>query len=338
MKSFVKNFIILFFFTLSAQADLIVWQPTDFSQSFLIYKKPHETPQGAIQRFLEGNQNNTEISTFSRELKFTDSDKIQNYVHPQERTLVMANKPDDHTKEAPRLRVALERFNSEGVRTLTLPVGASLSLDPESRNRFLKEISRQFGLLVALGGDDVHPQHYQEKISWARNLKPERDALEIEIVRGYYQHSNGQILGICRGLQLTSVALGYKLNQDLIEDLKSKLPHNNGAFHDIVFEKTQNGLLRQAYPELRQISVNSYHHQSVQIQSLTKEGPLEIAARSQDGVIEALESRDGRILLLQFHPEISDFYHRGGQNLFRMIKNWPTQVPTCKQAIRKSAG
>jgi len=50
----------------------------------------------------------------------------------------------------------------------------------------------------------------------------------------------------------------------------------------------------------RALLVNSLHHQAV-------EEPAEdfkVTARSQDGIIEALEAKDGRFALaLQFHPE-----------------------------------
>jgi putative glutamine amidotransferase len=49
--------------------------------------------------------------------------------------------------------------------------------------------------------------------------------------------------------------------------------------------------------------VNSYHHQAV---IFREGGPLEIAARSADGVTEATEFKNGRGLLLQFHPELMD--------------------------------
>jgi putative glutamine amidotransferase len=50
----------------------------------------------------------------------------------------------------------------------------------------------------------------------------------------------------------------------------------------------------------RRMRVNSFHHQAVDRPALV----LEVTGRSADGVVEALEAKDGRFALaLQFHPE-----------------------------------
>ena len=58
--------------------------------------------------------------------------------------------------------------------------------------------------------------------------------------------------------------------------------------------------------------MNSYH-----IQSVVDVAPhLRIAARSEDGIIEALESEDGSVIGVQFHPELMG---EDGAGLFRHL-------------------
>jgi putative glutamine amidotransferase len=330
------KFTFVFFLILnSAFAELIVWQPEGQIQNWLLYKAPNESPSESVQKFLIANQNHAELSLFTKKLKLSQNDKIRTVSH-SESTLLIANSHSDHSVEAKRLREVISRFQDMKMSTLAIPVGALQRLNEIHRKQFLNEINLQFQLLVALGGDDVHPEHYSEKITWAKQLKTQRDALEIELIQNYFKNSTGRILGFCRGLQITSVALGYKLNQDLIRDLHTELPHNDGAFHSIKILPTKMGLVSQIFSLQNSIEVNSYHHQSVRLDSVLQDGYLQVAAQSSDGVIEALEGRDGRVLLFQFHPEMSDLYDRLGHQVFEYFKRVQKSLKSpslCRKAM-----
>ncbi|MFN9067094.1 MAG: hypothetical protein ACK5V3_07690, partial [Bdellovibrionales bacterium] len=182
----IKFFIVFLFIFNLASAELIVWQPVGHFQNWLLYKNPKESPQQAIQRFLQANQGHSELKNFTKGLKINSQDKIR-AVTFNENTLLIANSHSDHTQEAKRLRQVHSRFLDMKMPTVALPVGATAGLGNIKKLRFYRELRNHFQLLVALGGDDVHPLHYGEKITWAVNLKSQRDALEIELIQDYFK-------------------------------------------------------------------------------------------------------------------------------------------------------
>lgn len=135
-------------------------------------------------------------------------------------------------------------------------------------------LERVDGLLLP-GGADVSWTRYDDANHGSNEPDGERDRLEIELVEG----SSLPILGICRGIQVINVALKGTLYQDI--------PDHQGTRHDI---RLADG---------RTINVNSRHHQALKNVALE----LIVTATSEDGVVEAVESRDGRIRAVQCHPE-----------------------------------
>lgn len=315
-------------------AELFVWRPQGFSQTFVLYKEKHERYDQAVQRYLRAQNNNPDLSAFSRNLFLSPTDSFR-ALNPAETTLLLANSYDDHKREAARITEVQARYQDQGLETVILPVGAAEALPQNQKQTFLNEINQTFSLMMALGGDDVHPKFYGEKITWARKLNATRDQAEMDVLQHYIKNSKGKLSGICRGQQLISVVLGYKLNQDLVQDLKTEVKHLKGAFHPARLLKTTHNTLKAAFPHVQSIHINSYHHQSVNVDSLKQNPYLEIALISSDGVVEALESRDGRILLFQFHPEIGDLYPRLGKTLFRLLKKWafPLKFGSCQKAV-----
>ncbi|NLW08833.1 MAG: gamma-glutamyl-gamma-aminobutyrate hydrolase family protein [Firmicutes bacterium] len=155
------------------------------------------------------------------------------------------------------------------------------------------------GLLFS-GGGDPDPQLYgEEELFPLDSVDRHRDAWEIFLVREALRHAI-PVFGICRGLQITNVALGGSLYQDLPAQLR--VSHRQEAPAEKVSHRVwvEEGTLLARIIKRKRIWTNSLHHQAVK-----EPAPgLIVAARSGDGVVEALEAQDGPFLLaVQWHPE-----------------------------------
>jgi len=171
-------------------------------------------------------------------------------------------------------------------------------------------IARYAGILDGLlltGGDDVPPEAYGEApLKQTKTLSPKRHAFEKMMLEAWLP-TGKPILGVCRGLQQTNVVRGGTLVQDIPTQVGTSVIHRGkgNTGHAIEIEP---GTKLSALLSSQSVHVNSNHHQAAR-----KVGKnLRVAARSADGLIEALEFTDGRFgLLVQWHPErISDAKHR----------------------------
>ena len=180
--------------------------------------------------------------------------------------------------------------------------------------------------LILSGGADYDP-HYagEEPCPLLGTINEERDLPELFITQLAYNRQL-PILGICRGIQTLAMALGGHVCQD-ISDLPPAPPKEgspikhlqeeprNVATHHVTIEK--DSTLYNIYEASEHISgsvapllgrgwgrsVNSFHHQAVD-----ETGPrFRVIARSDDGIIEAMESTEYKSILgIQWHPECLD--------------------------------
>ena len=109
------------------------------------------------------------------------------------------------------------------------------------------------------------------------------------------------ILGICRGLQILNVFFGGTLYQDIGKERQKSLRHSHldipeGYAHSISI--TEGSFLYEAVKE-KKMEVNSLHHQGIK----TLGSGLAATAESPDGLVEAIENRENRIMAVQWHPE-----------------------------------
>jgi len=171
-------------------------------------------------------------------------------------------------------------------------------LPPEGKAR--DYATKLDGLLVS-GGDDVDPQLYNEK----RHPKTQgidrlRDEFEIELIK-LFASNNLPVLAICRGIQVLNVAFGGTLLQDIPEEIKSPvthwqdIPEHMGSHKVSLFSDTLINIFGSDI-----LVVNSFHHQAINTLGLG----LKVAARSEDGLIEALEHLElDWVIGVQWHPE-----------------------------------
>lgn len=307
---------------------LLVWAPVLWAlelyeaqvqgrPSFVIVVRAEETPEQAWDRWKQALLADAALADLInrneiRDLKATGFKKVQNRMLPN-RALLVANIGEDMKPRHYRVIDFQKMLEPGGMTTSLLPLGLSLGLTNQEIKDFRSLIANRFSMLVAMGGADVDPKFYGQEIRESINVNSERDKAEIELIRTYVKVGRGFLLGVCRGSQIGAVALGYQMIQDVPTYVGNKVKHQDSA-HLIDVLPTSNGILQSVLGEEKgSVKVNSYHHQAV----VYKEGgPLEIAAISKDGVVEATELKNGKGLLVQFHPEITPRYSVGESKLF----------------------
>ncbi len=144
------------------------------------------------------------------------------------------------------------------------------------------------GLLIP-GGGDIDPKFYDQKNYASVKINLNRDIVTFDAIK-FCMEKNKPILGICLGIQYINVALGGTLKQDISG-------HKN-VNHKIAVE--ENSILWDYLGTF--YITNSKHHQCIDKLGAS----LKAIAQSEDGIIEAIEDKDNKILGIQWHPEEMD--------------------------------
>jgi putative glutamine amidotransferase len=160
-------------------------------------------------------------------------------------------------------------------------------------------LARLDGLVLA-GGADVESTRYDaQPHELAQEPRRDRDAAELALADA--ARDAVPTLGVCRGMQVMVVAAGGALEQHLPDRLGT-LAHSPapGQYGPRTVETMDRSRLRSIVGD--SLVVNCYHHQGVAAHPM-----FEVAALSEDGVIEALESAGHSFYLgVQWHPETAD--------------------------------
>jgi putative glutamine amidotransferase len=174
------------------------------------------------------------------------------------------------------------------------------------------DVVREVDGVLLTGGGDIDPALYGEgRHASVEDAERGRDRFEIELAERAME-ADLPLLAICRGAQVLNVAAGGTLVQDIPTAVGSELTHSvqtpDEIAHavDVADGSRLEQVLGRALDASRLCRVNSRHHQSVGRVGAS----LVASARSEDGVVEAVERPDAAFCLgVQWHPE--NFWRTG---------------------------
>ncbi|QOY35087.1 gamma-glutamyl-gamma-aminobutyrate hydrolase family protein [Anaerobacillus isosaccharinicus] len=156
--------------------------------------------------------------------------------------------------------------------------------------------------LVLSSGEDIDPSSFNANPSTKiQKTNGKRDKIEIALIHEAIKQQK-PILGICRGITMLNAALGGTVIQDVATEITNAINHFQQAerpdpTHEIKLDA--NSRLHEIFQRSK-LCVNSIHHQSIDKLALS----LKTVAIAPDGVIEAVESKDGSLIWgIQWHPE-----------------------------------
>jgi putative glutamine amidotransferase len=179
---------------------------------------------------------------------------------------------------------------------VTLAGGRAVLLPPDDLDA---DVLRVLDGLVLSGGADVGPELYGADPAPLTVTRPDRDVPELALARAALA-ADLPILGVCRGMQLLTVAAGGTLHQHLPEVLGHErhrpAPGVYGT-HEARF--TPGSRIAELMGD--DLGIHCYHHQGV-----ADPGSLTVTGRAADGSPEAVEDPGRRFVLgVQWHPEVT---------------------------------
>lgn len=200
----------------------------------------------------------------------------------------------------------LDMVDAAGAQAVLLPPSGSGGRGgPSAPDRGVQEDQRRrlsvLDGLVLIGGGDLVAERYGQ-VADLRNagVSDCRDQLEYGLLDEALR-IDLPVLAICRGMQLLNVYCGGDLIQELADRLGSNTHRPKpGGFGEVSVVTEPESVVGRLYGP--KATVLCSHHQAV---STVGEG-LVVTARSEDGVIEAVELEGhGFVVGVQWHPEES---------------------------------
>jgi len=179
--------------------------------------------------------------------------------------------------------------------------GVPVVLPPVGHDAIEELLDRLDGLCLS-GGPDLDPDAYgQPPHHLLGEIEPDLDAFELALAAA--ADARGlPVLGICRGAQAMNVARGGTLHQHVDDVIEAGIAHRQAEpgrvpTHAVAVEP---GTRLAALIGGDALDVNSFHHQA--IDRLGRD--LVVAARSPDGLVEAVEDERAALYLgVQWHAE-----------------------------------
>jgi len=199
--------------------------------------------------------------------------------------------------------LVLDSYAGDATRAVRRQGAEPITVNPRDIDAVEKALAADWDALLLTGGGDVDPRLYGEKphrqvygVNETRDYT-EWNALDEALARG------AAVLGICRGSQLMAVHNGGRLKQHITG-------HRN----------TRHLVLSERGTRFRRNVGNAAIYTSLHHQIVLRTGSAwRVAARNPEGMIEAVESRDGRCLGVQFHPEMDHERNPSSRAIFRWL-------------------
>jgi putative glutamine amidotransferase len=169
----------------------------------------------------------------------------------------------------------------------------------------------RFDGLLLMGGGDVDPALYgEDRQPEVAGVSAVRDAFEVALVETAVEKGI-PTLAICRGMQVLNVALGGSLRQHLDDGGPVRHQERESGYvaHRVRVDRPSK---LAAAMDAEVVKPASSHHQAL---ARLGEG-LRPVAWADDELVEAVESEEGWVLGVQWHPERTADHDPTQQGLF----------------------
>lgn len=169
--------------------------------------------------------------------------------------------------------------------------------------------------LVISGGADIDPRRYGGDPSHPKltRLDPERDEMELGLIRFLTDVTPAPTLCICRGMQVLNVALGGTLHEHVADVYPEDVHRSDDGGWTVQPVEVRPSSRLAEIMGATEVATYSGHHQGVKELA----APLQVVATASDGIVEAVEHPGVPWLVgVQWHPEITAADDPTQQRLF----------------------
>lgn len=190
------------------------------------------------------------------------------------------------------------------IRSVLAAGGTPFVIPPYEETDAMLSTLEQVDALLLTGGGDINPLWLgEEPIRALSSINHQRDKQELLMTR-LAADRQIPVLGICRGIQIMTAALGGELYQDIWTQAEgTAVKHSqelDRSYPSHTVHVQPDSLLAQLFGGEEKLAVNSFHHQAVK----TPAPGFQVTARAADGIIEAIESVEHKPMIgVQWHPE-----------------------------------